>query len=86
MLFGEVDNDDDGMFIEQHTSISIPWLQAKLMHYFLSLQLGYYEMNHGKIAIPPSVEPPEAIPPDDTEASKWLHEFIRSKRAELLAP
>ena len=90
MIFGEVDNDDKGSFIEQHTAIAIPWLQAKILHYFLSLQLGFYEINHGKISIPLSIQPPEPDPiPEElsgNDGSRLLYELVRAKRAELLAP
>lgn len=90
MLFGELDSEPDGtVFVEQHTSIAIPWLQAKLMHYFLTLQLGSYEMSHGRIPIPEAVMPPDATPPeglleDDPRAIK-LYEFVKKKREEFLS-
>jgi hypothetical protein len=89
-MFGEVDSDEKGLFVDQHTSISMPWLQAKIMHYYLTLQLGYYEIGHGKIQVPISVQPPEAEPPTgdlvNDASAMGLYEMVKAKRAELLAP
>jgi Protein of unknown function (DUF3467) len=45
--------------IDWHTDVTIPWVQAKLMHLYLGINLGLYELENGKIKIPPGVLPPE---------------------------
>jgi hypothetical protein len=88
MIFGEVDNDPDGSaFIAQHTSIAVPWLQVKMMHHFLSLQLGVYEINHGPIVLPPSIIPPIPDPPpeDATKQDVAIYNLIKNKREDILA-
>jgi hypothetical protein len=58
------------------------------MNYFLTLQIGVYEMGHGKIPIPSSVMPgaPDA-PPSDVQAadpsSKAIFEYISKIREEF---
>jgi hypothetical protein len=89
LTFGELDNDkDNNVFVNQHTSISIPWLQAKIMNYFLTLQLGVYEMGHGRIQIPPAVMPPEPEPPsgllENDPAAKRIYEYVKKMRQELV--
>ena len=59
LVFGQLDEIDNTKFIEQHTAITLPWLQAKLMSYFLQVNVAIYEHQHGPIAIPPVVFPPE---------------------------
>jgi len=89
-FFGEVDNDPDGnAFIALHTSVALPWLQAKLAHYYLTLQLAIYEMKHGQIAIPDLVRPPEPDKPEgilegDPYAIK-VYEFVKKIREEFLS-
>jgi hypothetical protein len=88
LIFGEIDYDKSGaLFVEQHTSITMAWLQAKLLNYFLTLQLGVYEMSHGKIPVPPGVMPPVPTPPpSDIEGdlgTKRVFEYISKTREEF---
>jgi hypothetical protein len=91
VVFGELQTDakDSASFVEQHTAITISWLQAKIMHYFLTLQLGVYEMSHGKIPIPLSVLPPvPETPPSELQgdpATKRVYDYIARTREEFFA-
>ena len=90
LVFGELDNEsDDTIFIQQHTSIAVPWLQAKIMHYFLTLQLGMYEKSHQPIAVPESLMPPDANPPEgafkDDPQAKEVYDYIKKMRAEFVS-
>jgi hypothetical protein len=87
LTFGEVDNDlkTGQAFIEQHTSISLPWLQVKIMHYFLTLQLGVFELSHGPIPVPVGVRPPVPDPSivGTDPANQAVFDFIAKTRAEF---
>ncbi|SRR6266852_9691935 len=87
LTFGEVDNDlkDNRVFIEQHTSIAVPWLQAKLMSYYLGLQVAAYEMEHGPIKVPPTLIPPEPGPAPEPSMQR-LYEYIAKVRQEFFEP
>jgi hypothetical protein len=65
LIFGETDQLQGPGTIVQHTSVSVSWLQAKLMAYFLQVNLAIYENQNGPIRIPNAVLPP---PPPATEA------------------
>lgn len=88
-IFGELDQSGGKPTVIQHTSIVQSWLQAKIMHYFFTLQLGAFEMLHGKIPVPPSVMPPEPTPPDgdlkDDPAAQQIYEYIKKVREVFLA-
>jgi|SRR5271157_2865026 len=89
MTFGELDVRKGQVIIEQHTAITVTWLQAKLMLYFLGLQVAVHEMSHEPIRIPKSVFPPEpTLPsgdlPNDPIALK-VYEYIKAERDRLLA-
>ncbi len=88
MMFGQLDWITDHYVVEQHTSITMAWLQAKMMLYFLSIQVGAYEMSHGKIPIPPGAVPPQPQPPTAEQAtdpfSHKLYEYIKKKREEFM--
>ena len=89
LVFGELDSRDGNVIIQQHTAISVAWLQAKIMHYFLTVQLGVFEMGHGKIPVPTSVAPIEPTPPTGEMANdpfaKRVYEYIKKAREEFMA-
>lgn len=67
--------------IEWHTSITVPWAQAKLMIYYLQANVAAYEINAGKIKVPEPVLPPEWPPPSPEQEKdpKALETFERLK-------
>lgn len=83
-IFGELDFTDEGKpFVQQHTSIAIPWLQAKIFLYFLALQVGAHELQHGKIMIPASVLPPKPPLPEGELASDPLAMAVHSHAQKM---
>lgn len=89
MVFGELDLRDGKGFVRQHTAMTVGWVQAKLMIYFLSLQVYVHELTEGKIAIPPGALPPEPTPPvEDLENDPiaiQVYEQIKKVREEFMA-
>jgi len=86
MLFGEVDFTQ--MIVQQHTAMTVTWLQAKLLLYFLTVQVGIYELMHKKIDVPPSVQPIDPQPPtgeiaNDPDAQK-VYEYMKKLRAQFI--
>ncbi len=63
--------------VECHTSITIPWAQAKLLSYFLEANIAAHEIVHGKIKVPESVLPPPATPPSGEVADAKAHEVFK---------
>lgn len=53
--------------VDWHTDVTIPWIQAKLMHFYLGVNLALYETENGTIKIPTSVLPPKYLPPKGTD-------------------
>jgi hypothetical protein len=89
ILFGELDQGEGKAAIEQHTAITIPWATAKLMRYYLDLNISFYESENGRIKIPPRVLPPEPDPlPQELEndpQAKAASELVRKMRNEFIA-
>ena len=85
LLFGEYSQRHNG--VEWHTSITIPWAQAKLMLFYLTINVRSYELfNNRAIDIPISMLPAEPDPPpnpDDTKSVK-LFEMITRYRQEFM--
>jgi hypothetical protein len=88
-IFGQLDWRDDRFVVEQHTAVTVAWIQAKLILYYLSIQVGVYELSHGKIPIPPGAMPPEPPPPTGEQANdpfvNQMHEYMKKMRAQFLS-
>jgi hypothetical protein len=63
MIFGQLDQSVDPNVVEQHTAITIPWTQAKILSHFLRVQIAAFEVVHGKIALHRGILPPEPSAP-----------------------
>ena len=89
MVFGELDMRDGDAIVQQHTAMTVGWVQAKLMNYFMSLQLGVHEMTQGKIEIPPGALPPEPTPPtgdmENDPIAIQVYEYIKKAREQFMA-
>jgi hypothetical protein len=89
LIFGELDQSGGKVTIEQHTSITLSWVQAKVMSYFLQANIAAYESVNGKIKILSDVVPPEPSPlPQELEnnpQAKAVAESIRKIHQEFIA-
>ena len=87
IIFSLLDQVPGAPPFKQLGSVHIPWAQAKIMAYYLLMNIASQETSHGKIVIPAPVAPPPADGllkdfPDD-EKAKALVERINRMRAEL---
>jgi hypothetical protein len=85
LLFGELSATNKG--VDWHTSITLPWELAKLMAYYLDINLAARELTHGTIRVPESMTPPEPPPPSESEnnpATQRLVSFIKEHRQKFL--
>ena len=86
LLFGELTATSQK--IDWHTSITLPWAQAKLMEYYLKLNIAAYEASNGRIKVPESMLPP-APPPiaeedKNSPGAKKMVDFIIEERRKFL--
>ena len=82
ILFGEWSGRLKG--VDWHTAVTIPWVQAKLMSYFLELNIAVHESTIGKIQFPSSMIPAEPPPlteeqMNDPKAEELRDIVIRSR-------
>jgi hypothetical protein len=74
--------------IDWHTSITLPWAQAKLMAYYLEVNVAAHELRMGKIPFPSSMVPQEPPPPPDSDkddpASRALFEVVKDLRQKFI--
>jgi hypothetical protein len=58
LIFGQNDQQLGVNAVVQHTAITIPWAQIKVLKYFLDSHLAAHEIMNGRIIIPLNVIPP----------------------------
>jgi hypothetical protein len=90
LVFGELDQSSGRAdVVEQHTSVTLSWPEAKLLHYYLALALLGHELEDGKIYLPKRVLPPEMLEvPEDlanNPTAVSLREAAVKLREQLLA-
>src|SRR5438105_9051678 len=66
LLFGLLDQSkgQGNATIEQHTTVNVPWAQAKIMAYFLVVNVVLHESENGSMRIPTRVIPTRPNPSD----------------------
>jgi hypothetical protein len=87
MLFGQLDQSTPQRSVDWHTAVTVAWPEAKIISYFLRVNIAIYESGHGVVKIPASMLPPTVELPEDADAnpgSKALFEKVQAIRAELM--
>lgn len=90
LIFGESDQGTGVEVIRQHTTITMPWSVAKLMRYYLGINMLFHELYVGKIVVaPPQIplpfpEPSQEAITTDSKATKAF-ELANKMREEFLA-
>ena len=87
LIFGEYSQRTQS--VEYHTSITVPWLQAKMILYFLQANIAAHEAVYGKVRIPPEATPPEWTAPTPEQAesqpkSQEIFETLKKLRQQFL--
>lgn len=73
ILFGEWAGRTNS--IEWHTAITVPWAQAKLMAYYLAINVAAHELRYGKIKVPDSMVPQDpATLPESTDGDPAINQ------------
>jgi hypothetical protein len=79
---------DGAQVLEQHTGLTLSWLQAKQLLVSLSVDVCAHEAQHGPIPVPAALLP-QVIPPhpDDDPATRRVRQAVwdtfQRRRAEL---
>lgn len=79
LIFGILDQSVQPPQVVQHTSINVPWVQAKLFSYWVQVLMAIHEHQNGKIVVPASVVPPDPATISTPEMAAFpaeLHEKI----------
>jgi hypothetical protein len=81
IVFGQNDQSVGLNAVVQHTAMTVPWPQLKVLLYFISSHLLVHELQNGRIIIPTKVIPavPDVLPPElsDNPHGLEVHAAIR---------
>ena len=77
IVFGELDQSKGPSAVEQHTGITLSWMEAKIAAYFIALHILAYQAKNGLIQIPNSVMPPRPDPEDPTVVGAQAKDLVR---------
>jgi hypothetical protein len=62
LIFGQLEQSLAPNAVVQHTAITLPWPQIKIMTYLLQINLAVHELLNGRISVPGGIIPnPERI-------------------------
>lgn len=80
LIFGEFSQRSGS--VRWHTSITMPWAQAKILSHYLQVNIAVWELHNGPIKVPDAMIPPP-LPPLTPEqekdpAAKALFETIKA--------
>jgi hypothetical protein len=90
VVFGQTDlSNPPHEVVFQHTAMTIPWADAKLILYYLTVQLIFQEADNGTVVVPPN-QAPAPLPPlpphlKNNEAAQRAHETAAKYRESFLA-
>jgi hypothetical protein len=61
VVFGQLDQSQGVVNVEQHTAVTLAWPEVKVLAFMLAASVLGYEVEHGKIKVPPGGLP--TMPP-----------------------
>lgn len=92
LVFGQNDQHLGPNTVVQHTAITMPWAQIKVLTYFLNNHLAAHEITNSRIIIPPNVipvvtgeAPPKELVKDNPKLPEVLAAFKVSYDAFIAA-
>jgi hypothetical protein len=84
LIFGQIEQHTGKTVVDWHTAVTIPWMQSKILSYWLRLQIGWYERSYGTVTVAENVKPPKPeIPVDGTDAAKQYYEWAQKVHEEI---
>jgi hypothetical protein len=89
ILFGQLEQHSGSAVIDWHTAVTIPWMHAKVLIYFMRVNMVFHELGpSGTIKVHPNVKPPKPVPPSeqekkDTPGAEEIYKAITKLHAEM---
>jgi hypothetical protein len=63
VLFGQLEQHTGKEVIDWHTAVTLPWMQVKILIYYLRVNLAVHELASGPLWVHPNVTPQKPQPP-----------------------
>jgi len=63
IVLGQLEQHTGAPIVDWHTAVTLPWLQVKLVAYYLRIQAAWQELQNGPLKAPAYVMPTEPKPP-----------------------
>ena len=63
IIFGQLEQHTGRPQVDWHTAVTVPWLQSKILSYYLRLNILSHEADNGTIKVPGQVMPPKPLKP-----------------------
>jgi hypothetical protein len=82
LVFGQNDQQLGPNAVVQHTAITLPWAQIKVLTYFMKNHLAAHEIQNGRIVIPPNLVPViTGEIPKESQSERHMPEIIATFKA-----
>ena len=78
ILFGQIEQHTGKFVTDWHTAVTMPWMQAKILDYYLQAQIAWYEKSYMPITIPAGSVP--AIPEVPEDTTPMIAEYLQFVR------
>jgi len=89
LVLGELDQSQGKVRVEQHSSVTISWGQAKLLVYYLQLNIAGYELQMGKVKVREDLVPapfPQLSPEQEKDPKiRELFNILKSIREQFVS-
>ena len=79
LTFGQTDQSISPMTVVQHSAITMPWSQVKVLTYFLQFHLLAHEAMLGHVPVPQNTIP--AVPPPDKDTAEQFPNAVELNKA-----
>jgi len=67
LFFGQLEQHTAKAEINWHTAVTIPWMQAKILEYYLRANIAFYEKTNGPLNVLPNLRPPQPERPSEDQ-------------------
>jgi hypothetical protein len=91
LIFGILDQTTTPATIGRYAAVNIPWQQAKLLAYFLQLNVLFHERANGTIKLPDGIMPPPLEPifaslKAEPGGAEFLEQVVKLRDALMSKP
>jgi hypothetical protein len=83
IIFGQLAQTGAKKAVDWHTAVTMTWAEAKLVSFFLRVNIAIYEAQYGIIKVPASMLPPLPPPPEENMSQAFV-DAVRAIHDELM--